>query len=118
MKIVMSQTMQEMDKRAMEEFGIPGLVLMENAGRCCASSASRREPLPSAIAPHALPIATCGRSRLAPSSRCRVSRCPPASSTTTVSGAAEILRPAARAPFTRLTATFKLRTFIQRSSCC
>ncbi len=35
MKIVMSQTMQEMDRRAMEEFGIPGLVLMENAGRCC-----------------------------------------------------------------------------------
>ena len=32
--------------------------------------------------------------------------------------AAEILRPAASAPFTRLTATFKLRTFIQRSSCC
>jgi NAD(P)H-hydrate epimerase len=27
--------MQEMDRRAMEEFGIPGLELMENAGRCC-----------------------------------------------------------------------------------
>jgi NAD(P)H-hydrate epimerase len=35
MKIVRSQTMQEMDRRAMDEFGIPGLELMEHAGRCC-----------------------------------------------------------------------------------
>ena len=34
-QLAMQQTMQEMDRRAMEEFGIPGLVLMENAGRCC-----------------------------------------------------------------------------------
>lgn len=35
MKIVTSETMREMDRRAMDEWGIPGLTLMENAGRCC-----------------------------------------------------------------------------------
>lgn len=35
MKIVTAHTMQETDKRAIEECGIPGLRLMENAGRVC-----------------------------------------------------------------------------------
>jgi len=35
MKVVTVHTMQEIDKQAIEEFGIPGLVLMENAGQCC-----------------------------------------------------------------------------------
>jgi len=38
MKVVTAHTMQEIDKRAIEEFGIPGLTLMENAGRCCVES--------------------------------------------------------------------------------
>lgn len=42
MKIVTSNSMQELDRRAMEEFGIPGLELMENAGRCCAEEIIRR----------------------------------------------------------------------------
>jgi hydroxyethylthiazole kinase-like uncharacterized protein yjeF len=33
MRVVTAQTMQEIDKRAIEEYGIPGLQLMENAGR-------------------------------------------------------------------------------------
>src|SRR5690349_1944018 len=32
-KIVTAQTMRELDRRAMEQGGIPGAVLMENAGR-------------------------------------------------------------------------------------
>ncbi len=35
MKVVTVHTMQEIDKRAIEEFGIPGLNLMENAGQSC-----------------------------------------------------------------------------------
>ena len=35
MKVVTSLTMQETDKRAIKEFGIPGITLMENAGRAC-----------------------------------------------------------------------------------
>ncbi len=35
MRVVTAHAMQEIDKRAIEEFNIPGLVLMENAGRCC-----------------------------------------------------------------------------------
>ncbi len=35
MKVVSSETMQAMDRRAMEEFGVSGLTLMENAGRAC-----------------------------------------------------------------------------------
>ena len=35
MRVVTSHTMQEIDKQAITEFGIPGLQLMENAGRCC-----------------------------------------------------------------------------------
>lgn len=36
MKIVTAHTMQEIDRQAITEYGIPGLQLMENAGRCCA----------------------------------------------------------------------------------
>ncbi|HXE97888.1 MAG TPA: NAD(P)H-hydrate dehydratase [Dongiaceae bacterium] len=35
MRVVTAHTMQEIDKQAFEEYGIPGLQLMENAGRCC-----------------------------------------------------------------------------------
>ena len=35
MKIVTAQSMQKLDKQTIEEFGIPGLTLMENAGRSC-----------------------------------------------------------------------------------
>jgi len=36
MKVITVHTMQEIDKQAIKEYGIPGLQLMENAGRCCA----------------------------------------------------------------------------------
>jgi NAD(P)H-hydrate epimerase len=35
MKVVTAHTMQEIDRRAIEEFGIPGLELMEHAGQGC-----------------------------------------------------------------------------------
>jgi hydroxyethylthiazole kinase-like uncharacterized protein yjeF len=35
MKVVTAQTMQEIDNQAIKECGIPGLQLMENAGRSC-----------------------------------------------------------------------------------
>ncbi|MFH1029334.1 MAG: NAD(P)H-hydrate epimerase, partial [Pseudomonadota bacterium] len=35
MRVVTAHTMQEIDKQTINEFGIPGLTLMENAGRCC-----------------------------------------------------------------------------------
>jgi len=35
MRVVTAETMQKMDRRAIEEFGVPGLTLMENAGHCC-----------------------------------------------------------------------------------
>jgi len=38
MKVVSGQVMQLMDRRAMSEFGVPGLTLMENAGRACADA--------------------------------------------------------------------------------
>lgn len=37
MKVVSAETMQRLDRRAIEEFAIPGLTLMENAGRGCAA---------------------------------------------------------------------------------
>ena len=40
MKVVSGQVMQLMDRRAIGEFGIPGLTLMENAGRACADAIS------------------------------------------------------------------------------
>ena len=33
MILVTAKEMQEMDRRTIEDFGIPGMVLMENAGR-------------------------------------------------------------------------------------
>ncbi|RPI53608.1 MAG: bifunctional ADP-dependent NAD(P)H-hydrate dehydratase/NAD(P)H-hydrate epimerase, partial [Deltaproteobacteria bacterium] len=33
MLLVTAAQMRELDKKAMKEFGIPGLILMENAGR-------------------------------------------------------------------------------------
>jgi NAD(P)H-hydrate epimerase len=36
MRVVTAHTMQEIDKQAIEKFGIPGLNLMENAGLSCA----------------------------------------------------------------------------------
>ena len=36
MRVVTAQQMRDMDRRASEEFGIPGVVLMENAGRAVA----------------------------------------------------------------------------------
>ncbi|WP_298272129.1 NAD(P)H-hydrate dehydratase [Geobacter sp.] len=38
MKVVTGETMQAMDRRAIRECGVPGLVLMENAGRGCADA--------------------------------------------------------------------------------
>ena len=35
MKVVTGETMRKIDRRAIEEFGIPGLTLMENAGKGC-----------------------------------------------------------------------------------
>ena len=40
MKVVSGQVMQLMDQRAMREFGIPGLTLMEQAGKACADAIS------------------------------------------------------------------------------
>jgi hydroxyethylthiazole kinase-like uncharacterized protein yjeF len=36
MRVVTSHTMQELDRRAITEFGVPGLTLMEHAGQACA----------------------------------------------------------------------------------
>lgn len=35
MRVVTAHTMQEIDRQAIKEFGIPGLILMESAGRRC-----------------------------------------------------------------------------------
>ncbi len=37
MKVVTAHTMQELDRRAINEYGVPGRELMENAGRACAA---------------------------------------------------------------------------------
>jgi len=41
MKTVTVQQMREIDRKAIEEYGIPSIALMENAGRCVASEAAR-----------------------------------------------------------------------------
>lgn len=41
MKVVSGQVMQLMDQRAIREFGVAGLTLMENAGRACADAITR-----------------------------------------------------------------------------
>jgi NAD(P)H-hydrate epimerase len=38
MKVVTGKTMRHLDRRAIEEFGVSGLTLMENAGRGCAEA--------------------------------------------------------------------------------
>lgn len=38
MKVVTGETMQRIDRRAIEEYGVPGLLLMENAGWRCAEA--------------------------------------------------------------------------------
>lgn len=38
MKVVSADEMREIDRRAIEEYGIPGIVLMENAGRAAADA--------------------------------------------------------------------------------
>ncbi|GLI38969.1 NAD(P)H-hydrate dehydratase [Geobacter hydrogenophilus] len=42
MKVVTGETMQRMDRRAIEEFGIPGIDLMEHAGRGCSAAIIER----------------------------------------------------------------------------
>lgn len=44
MKIVTAETMQRLDRRAIEECGIPGIVLMENAGRGAARVIEKNYP--------------------------------------------------------------------------
>jgi len=44
MKIVTTEQMRELDRKATEERGIPGLTLMENAGRAVADAAARMAP--------------------------------------------------------------------------
>ncbi len=41
MRVVTAQQMRDMDRRASEEFGIPGVVLMENAGRAVVEAIAR-----------------------------------------------------------------------------
>jgi ADP-dependent NAD(P)H-hydrate dehydratase / NAD(P)H-hydrate epimerase len=45
MKVVTAEQMQQLDQRAIENFGIPGIVLMENAGRGSAEFILQRYPL-------------------------------------------------------------------------
>lgn len=42
MKIISGPTMQELDRRAIHECGVPGLALMENAGQACADEICAR----------------------------------------------------------------------------
>ncbi len=44
MKIVEPQVMKDMDRKAVEEYGVPGLILMENAGRNVAEFVVKRYP--------------------------------------------------------------------------
>lgn len=42
MKLITAQTMQEIDRRTIQEFGVPGLTLMERAGANCAAVITKR----------------------------------------------------------------------------
>ena len=42
MKLVTAQTMQEIDRRTIKEFGVPGLTLMERAGANCSAIIAKR----------------------------------------------------------------------------
>ncbi len=42
--VVLTKEMQAMDRRAMDEFGVPGVILMENAGRHTAEAIMERVP--------------------------------------------------------------------------
>jgi NAD(P)H-hydrate epimerase len=44
MKVVTAEQMQQLDQRAIEDFGIPGIVLMENAGRGSAEFILQKYP--------------------------------------------------------------------------
>lgn len=44
MKVATASQMQNLDRRAIQEFGIPGIVLMENAGRATAEAIVRHFP--------------------------------------------------------------------------
>ena len=44
MKVVTAEQMQALDRRTIEEVGVPGIVLMENAGRGMVESMKRRYP--------------------------------------------------------------------------
>lgn len=57
MKIVTAEQMRELDRRAMEERGLPGLTLMENAGRGVAEAAYRLTE----ITPDRPIVVLCGR---------------------------------------------------------
>jgi NAD(P)H-hydrate repair Nnr-like enzyme with NAD(P)H-hydrate epimerase domain len=37
MRVITAEAMQEADRRTITELGVPGLTLMENAGRGCAA---------------------------------------------------------------------------------
>jgi NAD(P)H-hydrate epimerase len=57
-KLVTSEEMREIDRRAIEDYGIPGIVLMENAGRAVAEAA---EKLLGDSALSARVVVICGR---------------------------------------------------------
>lgn len=42
MKVIAAHTMQEIDREAISRYGIPGIQLMENAGRCCVEEITAR----------------------------------------------------------------------------
>ena len=44
MRAVTAAEMRELDRRATAEFGVPSLLLMENAGAAVAREALRRDP--------------------------------------------------------------------------